>query len=170
MRGSGAQVVKSAQLAGASQVIGIDPTLSRRQRALSFGATHVFTPEEALHAIRELTDGEVDHLIEAAGVRNTLQAAWDAVRTGGNLVVLGKIPVDGHVSLRWGAMMGDKRFIRSSYGGARPHRYFPELVELHRSGDYPLGELIEQRISLTQINKGFAKIHRGENIRTIIEF
>ena len=107
--------MKSAQLGGASQVIGIDPTLSRRQRALSFGATHVFTPEEALHAIRELTDKrEVDHLIEAAGVRNTLQAAWDAVRTGGNLVVLGKMPVDGHVSPRWAAMMGDKRFIRSS--------------------------------------------------------
>ena len=62
--------MKSAQLAGASQVIGIDPTLSRRQRALSFGATHVFTPEEALHAIRELTDVRgVDHLIEAAGVK-----------------------------------------------------------------------------------------------------
>ncbi len=69
----GLNVVKSAQLARASQVIGIDPTLCRRQRALSFGATHVFTPEEALHAIRELTDGRgVDHLIEAAGVRNTL--------------------------------------------------------------------------------------------------
>jgi len=167
----GLNVVKSAQLAGASQVIGIDPTLSRRQRALSFGATHVFTPEEALNAIRELTDGRgVDHLIEAAGVRNTLQTAWNAVRTGGNLVVLGEMPVDGHVSLRWGSMMGEKRFIRSSYGGARPHRDFPELVELYRSGNYPLGELIEQRISLTQINEGFAKMRRGENIRTVIEF
>ena len=163
--------MKSAQLAGAAQVIGIDPTLSRRQRVLSFGATHVFTPEEALHAIRELTDRrEVDRPIEAAGVRNTQQAAWDAVLTGGNLVVLGKMPFVGHVSLRWGAMMGDKRFIWSSYGGARPHRYFPELVELHRSGDYPLGELIEQRTSLTQINEGFAKMRRGENIRIFIEF
>ena len=61
-------------------------------------------------------------------------------------MVLGKMPVDGHVSLRWGSMMGEKRFIRSSYGGARPHRDFPELVELYRSGIYPLGELIEQRI------------------------
>ncbi|MEL0330037.1 MAG: hypothetical protein VXB74_15420, partial [Deltaproteobacteria bacterium] len=33
----GLNVVKSAQLAGASQVIGIDPKLSRRLRALSFG-------------------------------------------------------------------------------------------------------------------------------------
>ena len=57
----GLNVVKSAQLAGASQVIGIDPTLSRRQRALSFRATHVFTLEEALNVIRELT--EVEELI-----------------------------------------------------------------------------------------------------------
>ena len=96
MRGSGAQVVKSAQLAGASQVIGVDPTPSRRHRALSFGATHVFTPEEALHAIRELTDRrEVDHLIEAAGVRNTLQAAWDTVLTGGIWWSWGKCPLMG---------------------------------------------------------------------------
>ena len=67
-------------------------------------------------------------------------------------------------------MMGEKQFIRSSYGGARPHRDFSELVELYRSGNYPLGELIEQRISLTQINEGFVKMHRGENIRTVIEF
>ena len=66
----GLKVVKSAQVAGASQVIGIDPALSRRQRALSFGATHVFTPEEAVNAISELADGRgVDHLIEAAGVK-----------------------------------------------------------------------------------------------------
>jgi len=91
------------------------PTLSRRQRALSFGATHVFNPEEAVNAISELTDGRgVDHLIEAARVRDTLQTAWDAVRIGGNLVVLGKMPFDAHVSLRWGSMIGEKRFICSS--------------------------------------------------------
>ena len=96
MRGCGALVVKSAQLAGASQVIVIDPTLSRRQRALSFGATHVFTPEEALHAIRELTDRrEVDRPIEAAGVRNTLQAAWATVLTGGIWWFWGKCPLMG---------------------------------------------------------------------------
>ena len=53
---------------------------------------------------------------------------------------------------------------------ARPHRDFSELVEPYRSGNYPIGELIEQRISLTQINEGFAMMRRGENIRTVIEF
>ena len=85
-------------------------------------------------------------------------------------MVLGKMPVDEHVDLRWGAMMGDKRFIRSSDGGARPHRDFSELIELYRSDNYHLGELIEQRISLTQMNEGFAIMRRGENIRTVIEF
>ena len=102
----GLNVVKSAQLAGASQVIGIDPTLSRRQRALSFRATHVFTLEEALNVIRELTDGRgVDHLIEAAGVRNTLQIVWDAVRTVGNLVVLGKCLLMGMLAYA-GVLLG----------------------------------------------------------------
>ena len=40
--------------------------------------------------------------------KNIIQTAWDAVRTGGNLVVLGKMLVYGHVSLRWGSVMGEK--------------------------------------------------------------
>ena len=101
MRGSGSQRCEVGTAGWSISSHWYRPLTSRRQRALSFGATHVFTPEEAVNPISELTDGRgVDHLIEAAGVRNTLQTAWDAVRTGGNLVVLGEMPVDGHVSLR----------------------------------------------------------------------
>ena len=135
MQGSGAQRFEVSTAGWSISSHWYRPHTLQTPKSASFGATHVFTPEEALHAIRELTDGRgVDRPIEAAGVRNTQQTAWDAVRTGGNLVVLGKMPVDGHVSLRWGSMMGEKRFIRSSYGGARPHRDFPELVDLYRSG------------------------------------
>ncbi|MDG2196474.1 MAG: Zn-dependent alcohol dehydrogenase [SAR324 cluster bacterium] len=167
----GLNVLKAAELSGATQVIGVDPVTVRRQRALSFGATHVFSPEDAIPEISNLTEGRgVDHLFEAAGVRHTLQSSWDAVRNGGKLIVLGKMPVEEQINVRWGSMMGDKLFVRSSYGAAHPHRDFPALVELYRSGKYALGQLIDQRISLSEINEGFAMMRKGENIRTVIEF
>ena len=66
----GLNVVKSAQLAGASQSLVSTPYLQTPKSAAPFGAAHVFPAEQALNAIRELTDGRgFDHLIEAAGVK-----------------------------------------------------------------------------------------------------
>ena len=41
------------------------------------------------------------------------------------MVWLGKIDVNQEVDFRWGSLMGEKRIVRSSYGGARPRRDFP---------------------------------------------
>jgi threonine dehydrogenase-like Zn-dependent dehydrogenase len=67
----------------------------------------VLIPQNALNEIRNLTEERgVDHLFEAAGVRHTLQNAWDAVSQGGNPVVLGKMPQDAQISGRWGLCGG----------------------------------------------------------------
>jgi S-(hydroxymethyl)glutathione dehydrogenase/alcohol dehydrogenase len=74
------------------------------------------------------------------------------------------------VSFRFGSMMGEKRLIRSSYGGGRPRRDFPWLSRLYLEGKLKLDELITRRISLGEINDGFAAMTRGEAVRTVIVF
>ena len=85
------------------------------------------------------------------------------------VVLLGKTEPEKHVSIRWGALMGERFIVRSSYGGARPRRDFPLLANLYLEGELLLDELITQRIKLDQINKGFASMKRGEGIRTVID-
>ena len=51
--------------------------------------------------------------------------------------------------------MGEKRFRRSSYGGARPARDFPLLAQAYLDGRLKLDELITGRLKLDDINRGF---------------
>jgi S-(hydroxymethyl)glutathione dehydrogenase/alcohol dehydrogenase len=78
------------------------------------------------------------------------------------------VNVSQEVSFRWGALMGEKKIVRSSYGGARPRRDFPWLARCYLEGRLKLDELITARLPLAQINDGFAAMRRGEGIRTVI--
>ena len=92
------------------------------------------------------------------------------MRPGGQVIWLGKIDVSHDVSFRWGALMGEKRFRRSSYGGARPRRDFPWLARAYLDGRLKLDELITGRCTLDGINDGFEALRRGRSIRTVVEF
>jgi S-(hydroxymethyl)glutathione dehydrogenase/alcohol dehydrogenase len=66
-------------------------------------------------------------------------------------------------------MMGERRIVRSSYGGARPRRDFPWLAKLYLEGKLKLDELITRRIKLEDINAGFAAMTKGELVRAVME-
>jgi Zn-dependent alcohol dehydrogenase len=105
---------------------------------------------------------------EAGGREATFRLAVEAVRPGGTVVFLGKLNVDQPVSFRWGSLMGEKRIVRSSYGGARPRRDFPWLARLYLEGRLKLDELITQRLPLAQVNDGFAAMTKGEVVRAVL--
>ena len=169
----GLNAIQGARLAGAAPIVAADVSPSRRERAVAFGATEVVDPSrpDALERIRALTRGRgADYVFEAAGHPDAFRLSVEATRPAGDLVWLGKVAVDDDVAFRWGSLMGEKRIVRSSYGDALPKRDFPWLVEQYLEGRLMLDELITARIGLDDINEGFAKLARGEGIRTVIEF
>ena len=169
----GLNALQGARLANASIVIAVDIGSIKLQRAVRFGATHAIdgANETVLDEIKALTGGRgPDYVFEAAGNKRSLRLSVEAVRPGGQVVWLGKINVNEDISFRWGTLMGEKRIVRSSYGGARPQRDFPWLASEYLRGRLKLDELITQRIRLDQINEGFAALARGEGIRTVIMF
>ncbi|HZE53633.1 MAG TPA: hypothetical protein VE111_10260 [Bradyrhizobium sp.] len=66
--------------------------------------------------------------------------------------------------------MQERRIRRSSYGGARPARDFPLLVDSYLNGSLMLDEVITQRIGLNEINDGFSAMRSGASIRSVIVF
>ena len=167
----GLNVVQGAVLSGAERIIAVDRDPVRLVRAQRFGATDaVLAVEGADDAAHALTGGRgADAVFECAGNEAAMQLALDITRPGGQLVILGKVPVDQRVSFRFGALMGEKRITRSSYGGARPARDFPWLAHLYLEGKLELDELITKRVPLDGINDGFDAMRRGEGIRTVLE-
>jgi S-(hydroxymethyl)glutathione dehydrogenase/alcohol dehydrogenase len=66
--------------------------------------------------------------------------------------------------------MGEKRIVRSSYGGARPKRDFPMLADMYLDGRLKLDPYITRRIALEDINDGFAALKSGAAIRSVVMF
>ncbi len=169
----GLNVLQGAKLVDAGKIIAVDVGKAKLDRAIQFGATHAVdgASQDVLDQIKALTGGRgADYVFESAGSRNTFRLSVEAVRPGGQVVWLGKINVNEDVSFRWGSLMGEKRIVRSSYGDARPRRDFPWLAEEYLKGRLKLDELITNRITLEQINEGFASLARGEGIRTVVMF
>jgi S-(hydroxymethyl)glutathione dehydrogenase/alcohol dehydrogenase len=169
----GLNVLQGARLAGAGPIVAVDVNDRHRAMATAFGATHLVDPrrEDTAETVRALTAGRgADHAFEAAGNESALQTTLDAVRPGGTVVILGKTDVDARVSLRFGSLMGEKRIVRSSYGGARPRVDFPRLAKAYLDGALLLDELITRRLALAEINDGFEQMGRGEVTRAVVAF
>ncbi|MBL8672478.1 MAG: Zn-dependent alcohol dehydrogenase [Alphaproteobacteria bacterium] len=169
----GLSAVQGAKLAGATTIVAVDVDDRKRDVVRKFGATHFCNAarEDAVAFVKVLTGGRgADVVLECAGNEKAFRVSVEACRPGGQVVWLGKVNVDKDVAFRWGSLMGERRFTRSSYGGARPQRDFPLLAQAYLHGTLELDALITRRIRLEEINEGFAALKRGEAIRTVVEY
>jgi S-(hydroxymethyl)glutathione dehydrogenase/alcohol dehydrogenase len=167
----GLNAIQGGRIAGAERILAIDRDPRRLALARQLGATDTFEVDEhVLGQVKLATHGRgVDAAFECAGNEAAMQLAVEAARAGGQVVILGKVPVNDRVAFRFGSMMGEKRITRSSYGGARPKRDFPWLAELYLRGDLALDELITHRLRLDEINTGFDGMRQGEVMRAVVE-
>jgi S-(hydroxymethyl)glutathione dehydrogenase/alcohol dehydrogenase len=168
----GLNAVQGARIVGAERIVALDRDAVRLETARRFGATDAYPADElAVDKVKALTAGRgADAVFECAGAEEALRLSLELTRPGGQLVILGKTEVNRMVSLRFGSLMGEKRIVRSSYGGARPRRDFPWLANLYLKGELKLDELITLRLPLERINEGFAAMRRGEVIRAVVHF
>jgi len=137
------------------------------------GATDVINPKtnDAIAFVKELTSGRGgDVVYECAGSERAFQDSVKLCRAGGQVVWLGKVNVDQDVSFKWSTLMGERKIVRSSYGGARPAQDFPAMARAYLDGDLKLDDMITGRITLDEINDGFDLLHAGKAIRTVIMF
>jgi S-(hydroxymethyl)glutathione dehydrogenase/alcohol dehydrogenase len=88
--GVGVAAIQGARIAGAAEILVVDPVEPKLALARRFGATHVATPDELPAALRQVTADEgFDFAIECAGGGAVIRAAFDATRRGGTTVVAG---------------------------------------------------------------------------------
>lgn len=168
----GLSAVQGARLAGASRIIAVDRRREKLDLAAVVGATHTLLADDAIGASHsKLTRGRgADCVIEAAGNSAAFRASVEILRPGGQIVWLGKLRGDEEIAFRWGSFMGEKRIIRSSYGGADPWRDFPRLANAYLDGTLKLDEYVTSTIALADVNVGLSRLGSGEDIRAVIEF
>jgi len=172
--GVGINSVQGAALAGARNVVAIDPLPNKREAAEQFGATHsCATAGEAALLINELTRGVMaDKAIVTAGIVTTelVTDAFNTIRKGGTVVITGLADlVSNNIQINSSMLtLMEKRIQGSLFGSGDPFHDIPRMVELYRSGDLKLDELITQTYTLDQINQGYQDMLDGKNIRGLI--
>jgi S-(hydroxymethyl)mycothiol dehydrogenase len=170
--GVGDAAVLGASLAGARTIIAVDVDDRKLEWARQFGATHVINSREAdpVEGIRELTDGNgADVVVEAIGRPETYQQAFYARDLAGTVVLVGVPTPDMRLDLPLLDFFGRGGSLKSSwYGDCLPSRDFPMLVDLHLQGRLPLEKFVSETIGLGAVEEAFAKMHRGEVLRSVV--
>jgi 6-hydroxycyclohex-1-ene-1-carbonyl-CoA dehydrogenase len=164
--GVGVNAVQFAALAGAN-VIAVDIDDRKLELARRFGAHDTLNPRAVERVDKELkrrTAGGVDIALEVIGKAETQRAAYDSLRPGGRLCVVGYSAEP--VTLAFSKMMFFELEVVGSLG-CRPADY-PELIELVRAGRVKLGPLVTGRYALDDIFAGFDALRRGEGLRGIV--
>ena len=173
--GDGMNVVQGARLCGATKIIAADITQAKLDWAREFGATHgVLARGEALtRAVLELTDGVgVDHAFVCIDPPETLVPAFRATTKAGNVVVTALTP-DTVTEIKIPPLelfTSQKAIMGAVYGFMSPRRQIPDLLSLYRAGELKLAELITRRYGLDDVNRGYADLDAGKNLRGVIVF
>jgi NDMA-dependent alcohol dehydrogenase len=172
--GLGAAAVQGARLAGADQIIAVDPVPFKRESALKFGATAaVASMIEAAPLVAELTRGrKADVAILTVGVAHGEMIAElvALVGKGGRAVVTSVTPHD-ELTVALPLMeftLWQKQLLGNSFGGANPRADIPTLLQLYRNGHLDLEAMVTTRYGLDDVNVGYADMHAGRNIRGLI--
>ena len=170
--GVGDAAVLGAVLNGARTIIAVDIDPRKLEWARQFGATHVINSRETdpVEGIRALTEGNgADVVIEAIGRPETYQQAFYARDLAGTVVLVGVPTPEMRIELPLLDVFGRGGALKSSwYGDCLPERDFPVLIDLYLQGRLPLDKFVSETIALDAVEEAFAKMERGEVLRSVV--
>lgn len=174
--GIGMNAVQGARIAGARNIVAIDPVEFKREKALEFGATHTAASiEEAGPIVGLLTRGQMaDSFIVTTDVAegDYIGPALDMVAKRGKVIVTAVgHPADYQIS---GSLfmltMLEKQIRGSLYGSSNAQHDIPRMLELYNKGQLKLDELITREYTLEEVNQGYEDMRNGLNIRGLIRY
>jgi S-(hydroxymethyl)mycothiol dehydrogenase len=170
--GVGDAAVAGARLAGAAKVIAVDIDDRKLTTARSLGATHTVNSrtKDPVDAIRELTGGfGADVVIEAVGRPETYRQAFYARDLAGTVVLVGVPTPEMKLELPLLDVFGRGGALKSSwYGDCLPSRDFPMLVDLYLQGRLNLDAFVSETIALDEVEDAFARMHKGDVLRSVV--
>ena len=171
--GVGLSAVQGARIAGASQIITVDPSGSKETMARRLGATEVLTTgADVVARMRELTGGRgVDHAIECVGRAEAIRTAWSSTRRGGRTTIVGMGSREDTVSFNALELAYFGRQLEGClYGSADPAVDIPVLIDHVNAGRIDLQALVSDRIGLDDIDSAFDRMGMGHGARSVVTF
>jgi S-(hydroxymethyl)glutathione dehydrogenase/alcohol dehydrogenase len=167
--GVGQFLVQGARIAGAAEIVCVDPIESRLVRARELGATRTVTPEALKPTMREVADGGADVAFDAVGSPQTTALALRWTRNGGRAVVVGLPAAGERLDLDPAEFVRrEKELTGSMYGSEDPRRALPVLLEHVRSGALLLAPMVGEQFLLDDVNAAIEASLAGSPGRVLV--
>ncbi len=160
--GVGINAVQIAASLGAS-VIAIDIDDRKLQLAKQLGAVETINPREVdvAKAVQQITGkAGVDVAFEIIGKPTTLEQAFNLVKPGGRLVVV------GYSAENWNLRVSRVMFREITVLGSLGCRLaeYPTLINMVKNGKIKLEPIISSKLKLEQINEAMKNLEEGKVI------
>ena len=163
--GVGQFVVQGARIAGAAEIVCLDPNAERLERARALGATAVGHPDDAT----ALVGGGVDVAFDAVGLPETSALALRHTRGGGLCVLVGMPPAGARLEVDpFDFTNREKTLTGTIYGSEDPAVALPGLLDDVRAGRLELASMLGPRYPLEAADEAFRASLAGSPGRVLV--
>jgi threonine 3-dehydrogenase len=158
-----------ARAVGATTVFAIEVNEHRRKLAKEMKADYVIDPskEDANAVVMEKTGGlGVDVVMEMAGHPDAIRTAFDIVRRGGRISLLGL--TSKPISLNFSEDIIFKGITVQGINGRRMYQTWYQMTALLKAGKLDLHPVITDRISMKDFPKAMERLKTGEASKILV--
>src|SRR6202163_1808452 len=158
-----------ARAVGATSVFAIEVNEHRRKIAREMKADYVLDPsrENVSAIVMEKTGGMgVDVVLEMAGHPDSIRTAFDIVRRGGRISLLGL--TSKPVSLNFSEDIIFKGITVQGINGRRMYQTWYQMTALLKGGKLNLHPVITDRISMKDFSRGVERLKTGEASKILV--
>ena len=179
--GIGLNVIQGLRLAGADMIIGVDLNPGKKAWGERFGMTHFVNPSEIgadlvpylVNLTRRGADqiGGADYTFDCTGNVKVMRQALEASHRGwGKSVIIGVAGAGQEIATRPFQLVTGRTWMGTAFGGARGRTDVPKIVDWYMAGKIAIDPMITHTLLLDDINRGFALMHSGESIRSVVVY
>ncbi len=158
-----------ARAVGAAQVFAIEVNEHRRRIAKEMKADLVLDPskDDVRKIVAERTGGAgVDVVLEMAGHPDAIRTAFDIVRRGGRISLLGL--TSKPISLNFSEDIIFKGLTIQGINGRRMYQTWYQMTALLKAGKLELHPVITDRMSMTEFSRGMERLTTGEASKILL--
>jgi len=169
--GVGQFVVQGARIAGAAEIVCVDPLPARRELALDLGASVAVEPGELAATLKALLPDGADFTFDAVGDVETTKLAFRWTRNGGLCVIVGlpaggaRLELDPTEFIR-----REKSLTGTIYGSEDPAVALPVLLGHVRAGRLRLRSQLGPSFPLERVNEAIDASLAGVPGRVLVTF
>ena len=115
--------------------------------------------------------GGADYTFDCTGNVTVMRQALESCHRGwGQSIVIGVAPAGAEIATRPFQLVTGRVWKGTAFGGARGRTDVPKIVDWYMQGKIQIDPMITHVMPLSDINKAFDLMKRGESIRGVVTF